>query len=69
MLIQFTAGGKGMGDWEGRIHVPGVLRWLGVLSAGEVIDEPASLIYPIVFHLTGGVLPQDRYEDVFKRRD
>lgn len=71
MLIHFTAGGKGMGGWEGGIRVPGVFRWPGVLPAGTVIDEPTSLmdIYPTVVHLAGGILPQDRYGEVFNRRD
>lgn len=64
MLINFTAGRKGMGGWERGIRVPGVFRWPGVLPAGTVINEPTSLmdIYPTVTHLAGGVVPQDRYK-------
>uniref|UniRef100_A0A4X2LDD2 Arylsulfatase D n=1 Tax=Vombatus ursinus TaxID=29139 RepID=A0A4X2LDD2_VOMUR len=58
-------GGKGMGGWEGGIRVPGIFRWPGVLPAGEVIDEPTSLmdIYPTVVHLGGGEMPHDRVID------
>uniref|UniRef100_A0A8B9TXR4 Sulfatase N-terminal domain-containing protein n=1 Tax=Anas zonorhyncha TaxID=75864 RepID=A0A8B9TXR4_9AVES len=58
-------GRKGMGGWEGGIHVPGVFRWPGVLPACTVINEPTSLtdIYPTVVHLAGGILPQDRVID------
>ncbi|XP_072470575.1 arylsulfatase D-like isoform X1 [Notamacropus eugenii] len=58
-------GGKGMGGWEGGIRVPGIFRWPGVLPAGQVIDEPTSLmdIYPTVIHLGGGKMPYDRVID------
>uniref|UniRef100_A0A671E6B5 Arylsulfatase F n=1 Tax=Rhinolophus ferrumequinum TaxID=59479 RepID=A0A671E6B5_RHIFE len=58
-------GGKGMGGWEGGIHVPGLLRWPGKLPAGKVIEEPTSLmdIFPTVAALTGGTVPQDRVID------
>ncbi|XP_036603785.1 arylsulfatase D-like isoform X2 [Trichosurus vulpecula] len=58
-------GGKGMGGWEGGIRVPGIFRWPGVLPAGQVIDEPTSLmdIYPTVVHLGGGKMPHDRVID------
>lgn len=71
ILINFTAGRKGMGGWEGGIHVPGVFRWPGVLPACTVINEPTSLtdIYPTVVHLAGGILPQDRWGDVFNKRN
>uniref|UniRef100_A0A8C8VIR9 Sulfatase N-terminal domain-containing protein n=1 Tax=Pelusios castaneus TaxID=367368 RepID=A0A8C8VIR9_9SAUR len=58
-------GGKAMGGWEGGIHVPGILRWPGVLPADALIKEPTSLmdIYPTVVFLAGGRLPQDRVID------
>ncbi|XP_059535233.1 arylsulfatase F-like [Myotis daubentonii] len=58
-------GGKGMSGWEGGIHVPGLFRWPGKLPAGNVIDEPTSLmdILPTVAALTGGIVPQDRVID------
>lgn len=71
ILFNFTAGGKGMGGWEGGIRVPGIFRWPGVLPAGIVINEPTSLmdIFPTVVHLAGGILPQDRYGDIFSKRN
>ncbi|XP_070258789.1 arylsulfatase F-like [Myotis yumanensis] len=58
-------GGKGMAGWEGGIRVPGLFRWPGKLPAGNVIDEPTSLmdILPTVAALTGGIVPQDRVID------
>lgn len=58
-------GGKGMAGWEGGIHVPGLVRWPGVLPAGREIEEPTSLmdILPTVAALTGGTVPQDRVID------
>uniref|UniRef100_A0A8C5YVQ8 Steryl-sulfatase n=1 Tax=Marmota marmota marmota TaxID=9994 RepID=A0A8C5YVQ8_MARMA len=58
-------GGKGMGGWEGGIHVPGIFRWPGVLPAGQVIQEPTSLmdVFPTVVQLGGGQVPQDRVID------
>ncbi|XP_012662599.1 arylsulfatase E [Otolemur garnettii] len=55
-------GGKGMGGWEGGIHVPGIFRWPGVLPAGRVINEPTSLmdVFPTMVQLGGGQVPQDR---------
>ncbi|EPQ07558.1 Arylsulfatase F [Myotis brandtii] len=55
-------GGKGTAGWEGGIRVPGLFRWPGKLPAGNVIDEPTSLmdILPTVAALTGGIVPQDR---------
>lgn len=60
--LSWPVGGKGMGGWEGGIHVPGLLRWPGKLPAGKVIEEPTSLmdIFPTVAALTGGTVPQDR---------
>ncbi|XP_006877303.1 PREDICTED: arylsulfatase E [Chrysochloris asiatica] len=58
-------GGKGMGGWEGGIRVPGIFWWPDVLPAGQLIHEPTSLmdIFPMVVHLGGGQLPQDRVTD------
>ncbi|ELK35482.1 Arylsulfatase H [Myotis davidii] len=58
-------GGKGMSGWEGGIRVPGLVRWPGKLPAGNVINEPTSLmdILPTVAALTGGIVPQDRVID------
>ncbi|XP_014394880.1 PREDICTED: arylsulfatase F [Myotis brandtii] len=58
-------GGKGTAGWEGGIRVPGLFRWPGKLPAGNVIDEPTSLmdILPTVAALTGGIVPQDRVID------
>ncbi|XP_014651017.1 PREDICTED: arylsulfatase F [Ceratotherium simum simum] len=58
-------GGKGMGGWEGGIRVPGIVRWPGKVPAGEVIEEPTSLmdVFPTLAAVTGGTLPQDRVID------
>ncbi|XP_077584739.1 arylsulfatase H isoform X1 [Stigmatopora nigra] len=57
-------GGKAMGGWEGGIRVPGIFRWPGRLEAGQVLDEPTSLmdIYPTLKHLAGDFQP-DRHLD------
>ncbi|XP_055964625.1 arylsulfatase F-like [Sorex fumeus] len=58
-------GGKGMGGWEGGIRVPGIVRWPGQVPAGQVIDEPTSLmdVFPTVAALAGAEVPQDRQID------
>ncbi|XP_070606975.1 arylsulfatase D-like isoform X2 [Erythrolamprus reginae] len=58
-------GGKGMGGWEGGIHVPGIIRWPGKIAPNTVLDEPTSLmdIYPTVAHLAGAPVPQERIID------
>ncbi|XP_050998473.1 arylsulfatase L [Acomys russatus] len=58
-------GGKGMGGWEGGIRVPGIFRWPGVLPAGQIVEEPTSLmdIFPTLVRLGGGTEPQDRVID------
>ncbi|XP_068186205.1 arylsulfatase D [Antennarius striatus] len=52
-------GGKAMGGWEGGIRVPGIFRWPGRLAAGEVVDEPTSLmdIYPTLKYLAKDTQP------------
>lgn len=50
---------------EGGIHVPFLAQWPGVISKGEVFEEPViSLdILPTALGLAGGVLPDDRLYD------
>ncbi|XP_073701575.1 arylsulfatase D [Garra rufa] len=58
-------GGKAMGGWEGGIRVPGIFRWPGRLTPGQVVAEPTSLmdVFPTVVKLAGGALPEDRILD------
>ncbi|XP_054979602.1 LOW QUALITY PROTEIN: arylsulfatase F [Sorex araneus] len=58
-------GGKGMGGWEGGIRVPGIVRWPGKVPAGQVIDEPTSLmdVFPTLGGSAGAEVPQDRHID------
>ena len=37
-------GSKGDGGTEGAVRVPGIVRWPGRITAGQVIDEPVSLM-------------------------
>ncbi|XP_058147215.1 steryl-sulfatase isoform X1 [Dasypus novemcinctus] len=57
-------GGKA-NNWEGGIRVPGILRWPGVIPAGQEIDEPSSNmdLFPTVAKLAGSPLPEDRIID------
>ncbi|XP_037676904.1 putative serine/threonine-protein kinase PRKY [Choloepus didactylus] len=57
-------GGKS-NNWEGGIRVPGLLRWPGVIPAGQEIDEPTSNmdLFPMVAKLAGSPLPEDRVID------
>ncbi|XP_064220608.1 steryl-sulfatase isoform X4 [Aotus nancymaae] len=57
-------GGKA-NNWEGGIRIPGILRWPGVIQAGQKIDEPTSNmdIFPTVAKLAGAPLPEDRIID------
>ncbi|XP_008579174.1 PREDICTED: steryl-sulfatase [Galeopterus variegatus] len=58
-------GGKA-NNWEGGIRVPGILRWPGVIPAGQEIDEPTSNmdLFPTVAKLAGSALPEDRTKEV-----
>ncbi|XP_007952219.1 steryl-sulfatase [Orycteropus afer afer] len=57
-------GGKA-NNWEGGIRVPGILRWPGIIQAGQEIDEPTSNmdVFPTVVKLAGSPLPEDRIID------
>ncbi|XP_012863991.1 steryl-sulfatase [Echinops telfairi] len=57
-------GGKA-NNWEGGIRVPGILRWPGVIPAGQEVHEPTSNmdIFPTVAKLAGSPLPDDRIID------
>ncbi|XP_075395877.1 steryl-sulfatase-like [Tenrec ecaudatus] len=57
-------GGKS-NNWEGGIRVPGILRWPGVIPAGQEVHEPTSNmdIFPTVAKLAGSPLPDDRIID------
>ncbi|XP_077001423.1 steryl-sulfatase isoform X2 [Tamandua tetradactyla] len=57
-------GGKA-NNWEGGIRVPGILRWPGMIQAGQEIDEPTSNmdLFPTVAKLAGSPLPEDRIID------
>ncbi|XP_058147218.1 steryl-sulfatase isoform X4 [Dasypus novemcinctus] len=62
--MDWSIGGKA-NNWEGGIRVPGILRWPGVIPAGQEIDEPSSNmdLFPTVAKLAGSPLPEDRIID------
>ncbi|PVD24528.1 hypothetical protein C0Q70_15011 [Pomacea canaliculata] len=58
-------GTKGQGSPEGAFRVPGIVRWPARIPAGQVIDEPVSLmdIAPTIADLLHVPLPSDRVMD------
>ena len=57
-------GGKGS-TWEAGLRVPFIARWPGVIPAGAVCRELATLrdVFPTFASLTGAALPTDRRYD------
>ena len=51
--------------FDGGMHVPGVMNWLGHVPAGKTIHEivMSADVLPTVCHLTGAPLPSDRTID------
>uniref|UniRef100_A0A8C7QV45 Steroid sulfatase n=1 Tax=Oncorhynchus mykiss TaxID=8022 RepID=A0A8C7QV45_ONCMY len=65
-LEEITVRGEGNPPTgRGRIQVPGLLHWTGMLPAGKDIDEPTSNmdIFPTVVKLVGGTALGDRVID------
>jgi arylsulfatase len=54
-------GGKGSA-WEGGYRVPAIVRWPGVIPAGEVCRQTCAMIdlFPTIVTLCGGAIPDDR---------
>lgn len=57
-------GGKGQ-FYEGGIHVPLIMRWPNIISAGTKTDEPVISIdfYPTFVELSGADIPEDHELD------
>ncbi len=51
--------------WEGGCRVPFIVRWPGVVPAGEVSDETVGMIdlFPTLVSLAGGAQPRNRIMD------
>ena len=54
-------GAKGT-TWDGGLRVPGIVRWPGVIPAGQESAEIATTmdLYPTLIRLAGGEVPRDR---------
>lgn len=57
-------GAKGT-SYEGGQRVPGIMRWPGVIRAGEVVMDPASTLdlFPTIVKAAGAEMPGDRTYD------
>jgi arylsulfatase A-like enzyme len=57
-------GGKGT-TWDGGHRVPGIFMWPGMVPAGEVCDQMATVmdLLPTIKTLVGGALPDDLFID------
>jgi arylsulfatase A len=51
--------------WEGGIREPGIIRWPGHITPGQVTDTPAGLVdlLPTICQATGAAIPTDRILD------